>query len=157
MPSAPAPLEFLPMAKTAKSAQSAARLRKRLERVPMDVRAAAATEALLQAQALGRAIQRNAPLGEGDLKATVRVEGGKRGDRFYVKAGGPKTTKPVRSAGKGHAPQYDYANAVEFGTQKKPPRPFFYPTWRASKKAIRSGMEATIRKAAAKFNGQGSE
>lgn len=145
------------MARSPKTAASLSRLQRRLEKVPLEVRAAAAAEALLQAQALGRAIQRAAPIDEGDLKASVRVEGGKRGDRFYVKAGGPKTTKPVRKAGKGNAPMYDYANAVEFGTKKKPPRPFFYPTYRASKKAIRSGLEATIRKAAARFNGQGQE
>lgn len=142
------------MARAPKSALSAARFRKRLERVPIEVRAAAASEALLQAQALGQAIQRAAPLDEGDLKASVRVEAGKYGDRFYVKAGGPKTTKRVRSSEKGNSPDYDYANAVEFGTKKKPPRPFFYPTYRASKRSIRSGMEATIKRAVANFNGQ---
>lgn len=124
--------------------RSVQRLRARLAKIPIEVRAAAATEALLQAQALGQAIQRAAPIDEGALKESVRVESGRHGDRFYVKAGGQKTTRRVR---KGQSATYDYANAVEFGTKKKPPRPFFYPTYRASKASIKSGMTATIRKA----------
>lgn len=132
--------------------KSSKRLAARLAKVPLEVRAAAAAEALLASLALSEAIRQRAPADEGDLRASVRVERGKRGDRFYVKAGGPKTTRPVR---KGQSATYDYANAVEFGTKKKPARPFFYPTWRAAKKQIRSGLNHEIRKAAAKFNGKG--
>jgi HK97 gp10 family phage protein len=147
MPSAPEPPEFSTMANP-----SAARLRKRLAKIPLEVRAAAATEALLQAQRLGQVIAAAAPVDEGDLRGSVRVERGRFGDRFYVKAGGPKTTKPVRS---GQTATYDAANAVEFGTQKMKARPFFYPTYRANRKYIRHGIEHEIRKAVAKFNGQG--
>ncbi|SEG59067.1 phage protein, HK97 gp10 family [Bosea lathyri] len=135
-------------------AKGAKRLAARLAKIPLQVRAAAATEALLAAQRLGQLIAAAAPVDEGDLRASVRVEGGARGDRFYVKAGGPTTTKPVR---KGQSATYDAANAVEFGTQKMKAREFFYPTYRANKKHIRAGLEHEIRKAVAKFNGQGSE
>lgn len=149
MNGAPALPEFSTMA-----SQSASRLARRLAKIPIEVRAAAATEALLASLALSEAIRQRAPHDEGDLQASVRVERGKRGDRFHVKAGGPQTTRPVR---KGQSATYDYANATEFGTQKKPAQPFFYPTWRAAKKQIRAGLEHEIRKAAAKFNGKGSE
>jgi HK97 gp10 family phage protein len=149
MHGSPALPEFSPM-----TTLSASRLSRRLAKIPIEVRAAAATEALLAALALSEAIRQRAPQDEGALRASVRVERGKRGDRFHVKAGGPKTTRPVR---RGQSATYDYANATEFGTKKKPAQPFFYPTWRAAKKQIRAGLDHEIRKAAAKFNGKGSE
>lgn len=134
--------------------KSAKRLAARLARIPIEVRAAAATEALLQALALSEQMKQAAPVDEGDLRASNRVERGRRGDRFYVKAGGPKTTKPVR---KGQSATYDAANAIEFGTGKMKARPFFYPTYRRNKASMRKAMEHEIKKAVGKFNGRGSE
>lgn len=128
-----------------RTAASLARLLRRLEKVPLNVRAAAATEALLQARALGQAIERMAPKDEGKLAQSVRVEGGKTGMRFFVKAGGPLTTRPVRE---GVSATYDYANAVEHGTQKMKAEPFFYPTYRANRKQMKRSIEKVIRKAA---------
>lgn len=128
-----------------KSAASIERLKKRLAKVPQQVRAAAAAEALLQARALGQAIQRVAPKDEGMLRESVRIEGGRFGDRFYVKAGGPKTTRPVRE---GVSATYDYALAVELGTQKMKAEPFFYPTYRTNRKQMRRSIEKVILKAA---------
>lgn len=130
---------------TGRSAASVERLRKRLAKVPLEVRAAAATEALLQAQALGAAIQRAAPKDEGKLKESVRVEGDRTGERFLVKAGGPLTTRPVR---KGASATYDYANAVEHGTQKMKREPFFYPTYRARRAQIRRAIVNAAARAA---------
>lgn len=133
-------------------AKGAKALQRRLDRIPLDVRAAAATEALLAALGLSEAMKQVVPVDEGDVKASIRVERGKRGDRFYVKAGGPRTTKPVREAGKGNAPSYDYANASEFGTSRQKAKPWFYPTWRRNKKQIRAGIEHEIKKAVRKHN-----
>ena len=132
-----------------KTAASLARLRRRLEKVPLQVRAAAAAEALLRARQLGRAIQSAAPKDEGKLKESVRIEPGKFGDRFYVKAGGPLTTRPVRE---GISATYDYALAVEHGTQKMKAEPFFYPTYRLLRKEIRRGI-IDAAKTAAKLQG----
>lgn len=131
-------------------AKGAKALQRRLDRIPLEVRAAAATEALLAALGLSEAMKQVVPVDEGDLKSSIRVERGKRGDRFYVKAGGPKTTKPVR---KGVSATYDAANASEFGTSKQPARPWFYPTWRRNKKQIRAAIEHEIKKAVRKSNG----
>ncbi|MGW9332719.1 HK97-gp10 family putative phage morphogenesis protein [Bosea sp. NPDC055594] len=144
MPSAPAPQEFSPMVKGAKA------LQRRLDKIPMDVRAAAATEALLAALGLSEAMKQVVPVDEGDVKASIRVERGKRGDRFYVKAGGPTTTKAVRE---GYDSSFDYATASEWGTKKQPAKPWFYPTWRRNKKQIRAGLEHEIKKAVRKSNG----
>jgi HK97 gp10 family phage protein len=124
-------------------------------KIPIEVRAYAATEALLQAQRLGRAMKSAAPKDTGAVAASVRVEGGRNsGERFYVKAGGPSTTRPVRE---GADASFDYATASEWGTVKEPARPWFFATWRAYRPSIRKGMESTIKKAVAQFNGKGTE
>lgn len=120
-----------------------AKLQRRLDKIPLDVRAAAATEALLGALALSEAMRQVVPVRTGKTKGTIRVERGKRGDRFYVKAGGPATTE----AG------FDTASASEWGTQKEPAKPWFYATWRRNKKQIRAGLEREIKKAVQKTNG----
>lgn len=120
------------------------RLQRRLDKIPMDVRAAAATEALLGALALSEAMKQVVPVRTGKTKGTIRVERGKRGDRFYVKAGGAATTDE-------HG--FDTATASEWGTQKETAKPWFYSTWRRNKKQIRAGLEHEIKKAVRKSNG----
>lgn len=121
-----------------------AKLTRRLKRIPIGVRATVATEALLQATILQQAIQAAAPVESGALRGSVRVESGRRGDRFFVKAGGPVTTKAIRETAKGNAPPYDYANAQEFGTSEQAAAPFFYPTYRRRRTAIQRGLGTAI-------------
>lgn len=120
------------------------RLQRRLDKIPIDVRAAAATEALLGALALSEAMKQVVPVRTGKTKGTIRVERGKRGDRFYVKAGGTATTDE-------HG--FDTATASEWGTQKETAKPWFYSTWRRNKKQIRAGLDHEIKKAVRKSNG----
>lgn len=115
-------------------------LQRRLDRIPMDVRAAAATEALLAALGLSEAMKQVVPVRTGKTKGTIRVERGRRGDRFWVKAGGPATTENG----------FDTATASEWGTQKEKAKPWFYATWRRNKKQIRAGLEHEIKKAVRK-------
>ncbi|AZO77487.1 MULTISPECIES: HK97-gp10 family putative phage morphogenesis protein [unclassified Bosea (in: a-proteobacteria)] len=124
-------------------AKGAKALQRRLDKIPMDVRAAAATEALLGALGLAEAMKQVVPVDTGKTKGTIRVERGKRGDRFYVKAGGPATTDGG----------FDTATASEWGTQKEKAKPWFYPTWRRNKKQIRAGLDHEIKKAVRKSNG----
>lgn len=131
------------------TAASIARLRKRLARVPIDVRAAAASQALIEANNLAIAHRHAAPKDDGDLQASIRVDQGARGDRFYVRAGGPKTTKPVRE---GASATYDYVFASEFGTAHQPARSWFYPTYRARRKNIRRNIEQAALAAARKLS-----
>ena len=131
-------------------AKGAKALQRKLDKIPLDVRAAAATEALLAALGLSEAMKQVVPVDTGKTRDSIRVERGKRGDRFYVKAGGPTTTKKVRE---GHDGDFDTATASEWGTQKEKARPWFYPTWNRNKKQIRAGLEHEIKKAVRKSNG----
>ncbi len=123
-------------------AKGAKALQRRLDKIPIEVRAAAAQEALLIAVGLKLAMERVVPVKTGKTKSTIRIERGKRGDRFYVKAGGSATKDGT----------FDTATASEWGTQKEKAKPWFYPTWRRNKKQARSGLEHEIKKAVRKHN-----
>lgn len=82
--------------------------------------------------------------GRNELLESIRVEEGRRPLQVLVKAGGPLTTKEVR---KGSGRAYDYALANEFGTEKMKAQPFFWPSYRLTKKRIRAGIARKARKA----------
>ncbi len=99
---------------------------------------------LTQASLVASEIKSVAPVDEssdtpGGLKASVRVEQGhptvKKAFVVKIKAGGVKT-----------APEggYDHARANEFGTQKMPAQPFFFPIWRARRKDVRAAVRKKV-------------
>lgn len=63
----------------------------------------------------------------GALENSIRREQGRSEIQFVVRAGGPTTTTNG----------YDRALAFEFGTEKQPARPFFYPAYREMKRRLR--------------------
>lgn len=118
------------------------------------------------AEGLADDIRNAAPEGEtGRLKQSVRSRRGRHDLEYYVEAGGDLTTKYYkRSAGyrreviidgrdnrgiaRGNAGvSYDYALAAEFGTEKQPAQPFFWPTYRARRDEIRQQIEEALAKA----------
>jgi len=88
--------------------------------------------------------KRLVPVDEGKLQASIRKEQGPFELSVRVKAGGAATTKKIRKDSKKGAPDYDYANAVEFGTRKRKAKPFFFPAYRSLKKR----MKGRVRRAA---------
>jgi HK97 gp10 family phage protein len=108
--------------------------------------AQAAVEALNdEADRLVTLMKSVAPEGEtGKLKESIRKEPGANVLQVKIKAGGKLTTKEVR---KGSGVAYDYARADEFGTEHAPAKPFFFPTFRLRKKAIRTSVRKQITKA----------
>jgi HK97 gp10 family phage protein len=83
----------------------------------------------------------------GALRDSIRVEQGtatgKKKFVVKIKAGGQATQRAVKNGKAGFSYSYDYARAIEFGTQDMPAQPFFFPIWRARRKAVR----AVVRKA----------
>lgn len=88
--------------------------------------------AAAQRSALGGQLQ--PPEDTGGGMASIRVEQGADHLTKIVSAGGPLTTKNG----------YDHMLAFEFGTQRQPPRPFFYSTARVMEKSIRSAIESAV-------------
>lgn len=125
--------------------QSLQRLLRRLAKIPLAVRQAASDQALIEAHGLAKAQQYAAPQDDGALKESVRVESGRRGSLWLVRAGGEKTTRPVRE---GASATYDYALGQEFGNANNPAQPFFYPPYRHRRAKIRKAIGATALKAA---------
>lgn len=94
---------------------------------------------ITQASLIAAEIKRVAPIGQdsdnpGALRDSVRVEEGKSTAKkafvVKIKAGGSKTEKSA----------YQYPRAVEFGTQKAPAHPFFWPIFRLRRKGARQAI-----------------
>ena len=77
----------------------------------------------------------------GNLGNSIRKQAGSKPTIVRVMAGGASTTRK----GGGGKP-YDYARAVEFGTVHMTAEPFFFPTFRLMRKAMRSSMRRKITK-----------
>jgi hypothetical protein len=141
----------------------AARIRKATEVAYATARAQLKTEA----EDLAAAIRRAAPEKTGVLKSTIGARPDGDGLKYTIFAGGGKTTKKVRSratnGGRGksrgvsdadfakaleagnNTGEFDYSRADEFGRRTHAGvhvngRPFFFPTYRARKRAMRKRL-----------------
>ena len=76
-----------------------------------------------------------------NLANSIRKEPGKKQTVVVIRAGGATTTTQL-SGGR----SYDYARAVEFGTENVSAQPFFFPSYRLTKKKMRSAMRRKITK-----------
>jgi HK97 gp10 family phage protein len=88
----------------------------------------------IEAAALVIQMKAAAPVGRengGDLRDSIRTEPGKTPTTIRIAAGGKATT----------VGSYDYARAIEFGTQKMPPQPFFFNTYNAHKRKLKQNMK----------------
>lgn len=143
---------------------------RRMEAIPVAVRQALEKELLSAANLIAGEQRRRAPKGASRrLLRSIRVEW--RNDlSIAVRAGGPLTTVDARGTPDsvisafvlglkeglgGRRLQYDYALAVEFGTAKMEPEPFFWPGYRAVRKIARQRVKRAASKAAkAAFEGR---
>lgn len=118
-------------------------IERRLARIPKAARAAVKPALDKSADELVAAQRSLAPLDDGTLKASIKWHESGELTRT-VRAGGPTTTRPVRS---GTSATYDYALAQEFGTTKMSANPFFWPGYRLLRKRIRNRIKRAISKA----------
>lgn len=119
-------------------------MKKRLARIPVNVRKAAKQALDQNAKELIAKQREFVPEDQGDLKESIRQEAGRHELSVTVTAGGPLTTRPVRKGAKAF---YDYALAQEFGTRKMPANPFFFPAYRILRRRMRSRTSRAARKA----------
>lgn len=133
----------------AKSAASVARFKRRLAKIPVEVRAATAAQALLSAATLVVALKGSSPKESGRLASSVRLESARSPDHFLVKAGGQATTKPVRN---GQTAQFDYSVPTEYGREDQPARKWFWPTINHRKPQIRKDLEKAALDAAKRLS-----
>lgn len=135
--------------------QGLRRLNRKLAAMPVEARKAIG-EAIDKGANEIIALQKSAaPVDDGALQASIRKRRGGRGIAGDLKgeaglsvtitAGGAATTRPVRE---GASATYDYALAQEFGTQKMPANPFFFPAYRLLKKRVKGRITRATTKAA---------
>lgn len=145
-------------------AAARARIQRRFEAIPERLKDVARGELEREATAMADEMKRGAPVDEGDLIASIVAEDTSEGTwlRWRVSAGGPRTTKRVRTAvrdsdaakGKG---LYDYANAIEHGHMTRPDatgkshkveaQPFFWPVYRRRIKRFKRALARALRRA----------
>lgn len=122
------------------------KLRRRLERIPAEVRKRAKAELMLQGREINMLQRSLVPKDDLTLASTIRSEPLPDPEIGVVmRAGGPATTKPVRETE--NAPEYDYALAQEFGTEDMPANPFFLPAIKVKRKQARNRVRAAARRA----------
>lgn len=78
--------------------------------------------------------------GRNELAESIRKEPGRRPLQVLVKAGGELTTRRMGGT------TYDYSMGQEFGNEKVPAQPFFWPSYRLTKKRIRSTISRRMKK-----------
>ncbi len=111
--------------------------------LPVELRKQIGQEIAKQANALVSVQKRAVPKDKGALRDSIRAEvTAGRTLSISVKAGGPKTTRPVR---KGQKATYDYALGQEFGNRRTRAQPFFFPSYRLKKPAIRRGIGKVVK------------
>lgn len=115
-----------------------------LRQAPFKMKRELAGKVKEQADKLASAVRAAAPVKTGALRDSVVVRRTRNELKFFVMAGGNTTTKSVRA---GASVPYDYARAVEFGTQERPAHPFFYNTARALEPEIREALEEAVAEA----------
>jgi len=124
---------------TAARTSSMQRFKQLSEELQLEIRRDAIAELQASADQLVQQMKSAAPVGAtGNLRTSIRKEPGKNETTVRVMAGGVLTTVQGRKY------NYDYAMAVEFGTQQAGAHPFFYPSWRLRRKRIRSAMKRRI-------------
>jgi HK97 gp10 family phage protein len=94
----------------------------------------------MQADEVIENMQARVPVESGHLRNSIRKRDVSTESKpsFLILAGGKETTHMVG----GHA--YDYALAIEFGTQRNPPEPFFYVTYRQYVARGTSWLQETV-------------
>lgn len=108
------------------------RLKKRLARLPARMKAEVRASLEKSADELVAMQKRLVPVDDGDLRDSIRWEGGRHELSIDVKAGDNKAF---------------YARFVEFGVLARPASPFFFPAFRASRKRIKGRTARAVRKA----------
>lgn len=120
-------------------------LKRRIAAIPKAARVEIAKALDASAAEMVASAKHLAPDDDGDLQSSIRWSQGETPLARVIEAGGPTTTRPVRE---GQSATYDYALAQEFGTEKMPAQPFFYPAYRIIRKRIVGRVRRAVSKAA---------
>jgi len=137
--------------------KSVERFRQLTDQMQNEVHIAAVRELYEQANNLKEAIADIAPIYQGPplfaidpgaLKKSVRTVPDRSKDTIVRVVAGDETTQLPA------AKPYNYARAVEFGTQHMAAKPFFFPTYRLMKKRMIAAMKRRITTTIKKYSAE---
>lgn len=117
------------------------RLKAKLAALPGETKTELLASLNVSADELVAMQKRLAPRDRGDLAGSIEKIPGRHELAVIVQAGGPDAI---------------HGRWVEFGTQKTRAQPFFFPSWRALRKRIKSRNSRASVKAAKKVAGNGN-
>jgi len=138
-----------------------ARLNRRLNAIPQNVRAAVQPALLKAGNALADDMRALAPVDDGDLKESIAVTPGGSSTPAYSQPGGRQVVPELQVLVTAGNTKVRYAHLVEFGTAPHENRglfegtrhpgtkaePFFWPAFRLHRKKLASAIKRAIRKA----------
>lgn len=125
-----------------------AQLRKKLTvTMPKRVEDAARKAMETGAEELVSMMKRLAPIDTGDLQMSISWTWGAAPKGSVVLAQSEPDSKGMRITVFAGSKEAFYARWQEFGTSEMPANPFFFPSWRALRKRIRSRIVRNMKKA----------
>jgi HK97 gp10 family phage protein len=127
--------------------KSLARFEKRLKEIPQAVREAVLPAILRSAEELADRMRSLAPEDEGDLKRSIAVTGPGGSTPAYSSPGGSRVAGELEAIVTVGNEQVRYPHLLEYGTTKAPAQPFFWVSYRLSKKRIISRIKRAINRA----------
>jgi len=147
------------MARKGSSLMGLARLQRRLDQIPREVKAQVQKQMEQEAAAIVTAMKGAVPVDTGALRNSIGWKWGRLGKGqtaiaqakaalgsgmvLTIYAGNEATLKP----GEDNRYQQQLAKMIEFGTQHMQKRPFFYGTWRMMRKRAQSNVRKSVSRA----------
>ena len=117
--------------------------------VTIPARVEAATRAAMEksAEELVAMMKRLAPVDRGDLQMSISWTWGKAPDGAVVIAESSEDSRGLKITVYAGSKKAFYARWQEFGTSEMPANPFFFPSYRALRKRIKSRITREMKKA----------
>ena len=128
--------------------EGVAQFRRKLT-VTLPKRVEAATRAAMEkgAEELVAMMKRLAPIDSGDLQMSISWTWGEAPEGAAVIAESAPDSRGLKITVYAGSREAFYARWQEFGTKDMPANPFFFPSWRALRKRIRSRIMRDMKKA----------
>lgn len=132
-----------------------ARIQRRLEAIPAEVRKAVEPSLTKSANELAGMMRQLAPEDEGDLKASIVATPPGEQTPAYSQPGGERVAGELEAIVTAGNSDVRYPHLQEYGTSEHDAQPFFWPSVRLLKKRINNRTKRAIAKAVRDHWGRG--
>ncbi|MET0171089.1 MAG: HK97-gp10 family putative phage morphogenesis protein [Agrobacterium vaccinii] len=123
------------------------RLKRRLDAIPRDVKAAVAPALISAGRDLSVTMRLLAPVDSGDLRNSIHITAPGETTPPYSQPGGSTTAGENQVIVTVGNSEVRYPHIVEFGSADTAAQPFFWPSVRLKRKSLTNRIKRAIRKA----------